>query len=208
MSDSLYLIFKYWSKHKKSLAALLFSGVLLCAVVCCAFLMIRQEQRRWLENYYDTHGKYTLAVPTNTGLDDVVGLVSTDETVRGEISVIGMAGIGKYQYHIGTINDPHGLSHIPLEAGRMPETADEIAIDRGVLKQFGFFGNVGDDISLDKGTYKIVGIIDEKYGMNRPGSLLEEQRFKENELYAVEEEKSKKYIPLMFTGGNAEAEYS
>lgn len=108
--------------------------------------MIRQEQRRWLDNYYDTHGKYSLAVPTNTGLDDVVGLVSTDETVRGEISVIGMAGIGKYQYHIGTINDPHGLSHIPLEAGRMPETADEIAIDRGVLKQFGFFGNVGDDI--------------------------------------------------------------
>ena len=139
--ELLFITRKYWARHKKSLAALLFSGVLLCAVVCCAFLMIRQEQRRWFENYYDTHGKYTLAVPTNTGLDDVVGLVSSDETIRGEISVTGTEGIGKYQYHIGTIDDPHDLAHIPLEAGRMPETANEIAIDRGVLKKFGYFGN-------------------------------------------------------------------
>ena len=46
-----YITRKYWSKHKKSLAALLFSGVLLCAVVCCAFLMIRQDQKRWLDQY-------------------------------------------------------------------------------------------------------------------------------------------------------------
>lgn len=205
--ELLWITRKYWSKHKKSLAALLFSGVLLCAVVCCAFLMIRQEQRRWFENYYDTHGKYTLAVPTNTGLDDVIGLVSTDETVRGEISVTGTEGIGKYRYHIGTIDDPHDLAHIPLEAGRMPETADEIAIDRGVLKKFGYFGNVGDDIALDGGTYKLVGIIDEKYGANHYGSLLMEQRLNEGQLYADEKYRSTRYMPLMFTGGNSKAEY-
>lgn len=207
MSNSLYIILKYWRMHKKSLAALLFSGVLLCALVCCAFLMIRQEQRRWFENYYDTHGKYTLAVPTNTGLDDVVGLVSSDETIRGEISVTGTEGIGKYQYHIGTIDDPHDLAHIPLEAGCMPETANEIAIDRGVLKKFGYFGNVGDDIALDGGTYRLVGIIDEKYGMYHSGSLLMEQRLNEGQLYADEKYGSTRYMPLMFTGGSSEAEY-
>lgn len=199
MSDSLYILFKYWRKHKKSLSALLFSGVLLCAVVCCAFLMIRQEQRRWLENYYDGHGAYTLAVPSPGKLDEMVGLVSTDETVSGEIYVTGVAGVGRYKYQIGTIDDPMNLAHIPLETGRMPQSSDEIAIDRGVLNKFGFFGSIGDNITIDTGTYRLVGIIDENYGMNHPGSLLHEQRFQEEDMYNIEENTSKKYMPLLFT---------
>ena len=85
---------KYWRRHKKSLAALLFSGVLLCAVVCCAFLMIRQDQRRWLDDYYDQHGYYTVAVPTPTSYEKVIDLLSTDETVRGTMYVTGEDGIG------------------------------------------------------------------------------------------------------------------
>ncbi|MBP1536552.1 MAG: sigma-70 family RNA polymerase sigma factor [Ruminococcus sp.] len=202
--------FKYWRKHKKSLAALLFSGVLLCAVVCCAFLMIRQDQRRWLDDYYDQHGYYTVAVPTPTSYDKVIDLLSTDETTRGTMYVTGEAGIGVDKFQIGTLDDPDDLAHIPLESGRMPQTENEIAIGRSVLNKFGFFGKVGDDITLDTGTYKLVGIIDKSYDGARPGSLIHEQNTNQDNTYYTDEMKPKYYMPLMFTGGDGSknAKYS
>ena len=201
---------KYWSRHKKSLAALLFSGVLLCAVVYCAFLMIRQDQRRWLDDYYDQHGYYTVAVPTPTSYDKVIDLLSTDETTRGTMYVTGEAGIGVDKFQIGTIDDPENLAHIPLEEGRMPQTENEIAIGRNVLNKFGFFGKVGDDITLDTGTYKLVGIIDKSYDGGRPGSLIHEQNTNQGNTYYTDEMKPKYYMPLMFTGGDGSknAKYS
>ena len=201
---------KYWRKHKKSLAALLFSGVLLCAVVCCAFLMIRQDQRRWIDDYYDTHGFYTVAVPTPSGYDKVIDLLSTDETVRGTMYVTGEAGIGVDKFQIGTLDDPQNLAHIPLEEGRMPQTENEIAIGRNVLSKFGFFGKVGDDITLDTGTYKLVGIIDKNYDGGRSGSLIFEQNTTQGSTYYTDEMKPKYYMPLMFTGGDGSkhAKYS
>ncbi len=202
--------FKYWRRHKKSLAALLFSGVLLCAVVCCAFLMIRQDQRRWLDDYYDQHGYYTVAVPTPTSYDKVIDLLSTDETTRGTMYVTGEAGIGVDKFQIGTLDDPENLAHIPLESGRMPQTENEIAIGRNVLNKFGFFGKVGDDITLDTGTYKLVGIIDKSYDGARPGSLIHEQNTNQGNTYYTDEMKPKYYMPLMFTGGDGSknAKYS
>ena len=174
---------------------------------CCAFLIIRQEQRRHLERFYDSHGQYSLAVPTGCGLDEVIELVSTDETVRGEIYVTGMDGIGKFKYQIGRPDDPYGLAHIPLEAGRLPVTADGIAIDRGVLNKLGYFGKVGDKITLDGGTYDLVGIINEDYGMYHHGSLLMEQRNSEINMYYDEKNAPSRYMPLLFTGGDALEEY-
>ena len=201
---------KYWRRHKKSLAALLFSGVLLCAVVCCAFLMIRQDQRRWLDDYYDQHGYYTVAVPTPTSYEKVIDLLSTDETVRGTMYVTGEAGIGVDKFQIGTIDDPENLAHIPMEDGRMPQTENEIAIGRNVLNKFGFFGKVGDDITLDTGTYKLVGIISKDYDSARPGSLIYEQNTNQDNTYYTDEMKPKYYMPLMFTGGDGSknAKYS
>ncbi|MBQ8120536.1 MAG: sigma-70 family RNA polymerase sigma factor [Ruminococcus sp.] len=201
---------KYWRRHKKSLAALLFSGVLLCAVVCCAFLMIRQDQRRWLDDYYDQHGYYTVSVPTPSGYDKVIDLLSTDETVQGTMYVTGEAGIGVDKFQIGTIDDPDDLAHIPLEEGRMPQTENEIAIGRSVLNKFGFFGKVGDDITLDTGTYTLVGIIDKSYDGARPGSLIHEQNTNQSNTYYTDEMKPKYYLPLMFTGGDGSknAKYS
>ncbi|MBO5576135.1 MAG: sigma-70 family RNA polymerase sigma factor [Ruminococcus sp.] len=202
--------FKYWRKHKKNLAALLFSGVLLCAVVCCAFLMIRQDQRRWLDQYYDQHGFYTVAVPTPSGYDKVIDLLSTDETVQGRMYVTGEAGIGVDKFQIGTIDDPENLAHIPMEEGRMPKTESEIAIGRSVLNKFGFFGKVGDDITLDTGTYKLVGIISKEYDGGRPGSLISDQNSHQNDTYYTDEMKPKYYMPIIFTGGDGSknAKYS
>ncbi len=202
--------FKYWRRHKKSLAALLFSGVLLCAVVCCAFLMIRQDQRRWLDRYYDQHGFYTVAVPTPSGYDKVIDLLSTDKTVQGKMYVTGEAGIGVDKFQIGTIDDPHGLAHIPMEEGRMPQTENEIAIGRSVLNKLGFFSSLGDDITLDTGTYKLVGIIGKDYDGARPGSLIFNQNTIQGDTYYTDEMKPKYYMPLMFTGGDGSkhAKYS
>ena len=197
---------KYWRRHKKSLAALLFSGVLLCAVVCCAFLMIRQDQRRWLDDYYDQHGYYTVAVPTPTSYDKVIDLLSTDETTRGTMYVTGEAGIGVDKFQIGTIDDPENLAHIPLEQGRMPREKGEIMIDRGVLDKLGFFGGVGDTIELDKSSYTIVGVTakDEASGRSiygyRHGSVLKQMENAETNYYASDDEKkiSERNIPLIF----------
>ncbi len=201
---------KYWSRHKKSLAALLFSGVLLCAVVCCAFLMIRQDQRRWIDDNYDTHGYYTVAIPSPTAYDEVIDLLSTDETVRGTMYVTGEAGIGVDKFQIGTIDDPENLAHIPLESGRMPQTENEIAIGRTVLNKFGFFGNVGDDITLDTGTYKLVGIISKDYDSARPGTLIYNENTNQGNTYYTDDMKPRYYMPVIFTGGDGSknAKYS
>ena len=201
---------KYWSRHKKSLAALLFSGVLLCAVVCCAFLMIRQDQRRWIDDNYDTHGYYTVAIPSPTAYDEVIDLLSTDETVRGTMYVTGEAGIGVDKYQTGTLDDPENLAHIPMEDGRMPQTENEIAIGRNVLNKFGFFGKVGDDITLDTGTYKLVGIISKDYDGGRPGSVIHEQNINQGNTYYTDDMKPRYFMPVIFTGGDGSrnAKYS
>ena len=200
--------FKYWRKHKKSLAALLFSGVLLCAVVCCALLMLRQTFNRKIESMYDTIGHFEFM--TTADRQDLIDAFTGEDTVTGKMNVMGTMGIGNMKFEYGTLDDPHDLSHIPLEAGRMPQTENEIAIGRNVLNKFGFFGNVGDDITLDTGTYKLVGIIDKSYDGARPGSLIHEQNTNQGNTYYTDEMKPKYYMPLMFTGGDGSknAKYS
>ncbi|WP_198021598.1 sigma-70 family RNA polymerase sigma factor [Ruminococcus sp. NK3A76] len=167
----LYITRKYWSKHKKSLAALLFSGVLLCAVVCCAFLMIRGSFHRQLHESYDAFGFYTVMLPVDNG--DFEKSVSTDKTAKGHMYVYGRAGFGEQTFTYGAVNDPENLAHIPFEEGRLPLDDSEIAVDRTVLNRLGYSGRVGDSIGLDIGTFTLCGIIDEVYGKSRFWSELQ-----------------------------------
>ena len=167
----LYITRKYWSKHKKSLAALLFSGVLLCAVVCCAFLMIRGSFHRQLHESYDAFGYYTVMLPVDNG--DFEKSVSTDKTTKGHMYVYGRAGFGEQNFVYGAVNDPDDLAHIPFEEGRLPQNDNEIAIDRTVLTRLGYSGRVGDSIKLDIGSFTLCGIIDEVYGKSRFWSELQ-----------------------------------
>ena len=171
MKALLYIVYKYWSKHKKSLAALLFSGVLLCAVVCCAFLMIRGSFHRQLHESYDAFGYYTVMLPVDNG--DFEKSVSTDKTTKGHMYVYGRAGFGEQNFVYGAVNDPDDLAHIPFEEGRLPQNDNEIAIDRTVLTRLGYSGRVGDSIKLDIGSFTLCGIIDEVYGKSRFWSELQ-----------------------------------
>ena len=131
MRTIVYIDYKYWIKHKKSLAALLFSGVLLCAVVCCAFLTLRQSFNRWLNNYYDTYGYYSYI--TNSNNSDEIDMLSTDETVKGYMYVYGRIGVGDSKYTYGELDDKYDLAHIPLKSGKLPEQENEIAIDESAI---------------------------------------------------------------------------
>ena len=199
---------KYWRRHKKSLAALLFSGVLLCALICCALLTLRQEYVRQIDGMYNTEGHYEFL--TTTEHQDVIDILTGEDTVTGKMNVYGLMGVGNIKYEYGSLDDPENLAHIPLESGRLPQKKGEIAIDRQVLTNFGFFGKVGDTITLDKGTYTLVGIIaDDKesidfwensYGWSRSSSRLIVDEGKQTN-YWIEDKSQfdKEYlIPLMF----------
>ena len=195
---------KYWRKHKKSLAALLFSGVLLCAIICCALLMLRQTFNRKIESMYDSVGHFEFM--TTADRQDLIAAFTGEDTVTGKMDVMGTMGIGNMKFEYGTLDDPHDLSHIPLEVGRMPREKGEIMIDRGVLDKLGFFGGVGDTIELDKGSYTIVGVTakDEASGRSiygyRHGSVLKQMENAETNYYASDDEKkiSERNIPLIF----------
>lgn len=197
---------KYWSRHKKSLAALLFSGVLLCALLCNALLTLRQEFIRKTDEMYDADGHYEFITPSDN--KELIDMFTGEDTVTGKMNVLGMMGIGNLKYEYGTLDDPENLAHIPMESGRLPQKKGEIAIDRQILNNYGYFGKVGDSITLDKGTYTLVGIINDdwyfehtfaSYG-RRPGSKLVEDQNKEGNYWI--EDKSQfdvaYHIPLMF----------
>ena len=205
----LYITRKYWAKHKKSLAALLFSGVLLCAVITCIFLNARQGFIRGLDDLYDTDGFYSLMVTDDR--TDVIDAFAKEDSPRGEIHVLGTAGIGKTQFHIGTLDDPENLAHFPIEQGRLPEKEGELAAYRSVLDKIGFFGKVGDKITLDKGTFTLVGILHDEMWDYRAGTDLHIQQVYGGDVFGgAIEDRIKYYVPMMYIGGDhsKEAEYT
>ena len=164
-NELLFITRKYWARHKKSLAALLFSGVLLCAVVCCAFLMLRSSLNRSLHSAYDNDGEYDVAMPNAS--EEFISSVSDADTLLGTVTVYGSMEINGQKFEYGSLDDPHGLAHIPLDSGRLPENEKEAAVDKGVLRLIGYAGKSGDHIILAGKEYILCGIISENYGTQR-----------------------------------------
>ncbi len=181
MKPMLYITFKYWRKHKKSLVSLLFSGVLLCAVVCCAFLMLRQSFNRYLNMNYDNTGDFTYML--NSKYEREIEFLSDEDTLCGKVYCYGKTGAFGKHYTYGSLDDPYELAHIPIDKGRLPENVNEIAVDKTALNKLGFYGTVGDTITLDMGTYTLVGIINEMYGKCRPFSEIQEELQVDNDMY-------------------------
>lgn len=75
----------------------------------------------------------------------------------------------------------------------MPKTADEISADKGALNRLFRVGKCGDTITINEKTYTVVGIIDEKYGLDRAGS-----EFNDFDLNEIKNSPYK--IPLIFVG--------
>ena len=197
MKTSVYLVLKYWKKHKKNLAALLFSGVLLTAIVFVHFMSSREAAVRDVYSCYEASGRYEVIIGNSN--DEVLGKLTDGKSGYnyGYMNVLGTMGNAVNSYLYGNVNDEHDIYFIPLDEGRMPETADELAVDRGVLEALFWAGKCGDSITLNGKTYQVVGIINEDFGKSRRGSQLNESSSE----YSISDGHG---IPLIFIGGSNE----
>lgn len=191
MKKSAYLILKYWHKHKKNAAALLFSGMLLTTVVFVTLMLKREEYARFFHEVYDAHGHYDVLIANSD--DEILAKAAEGYSGYnyGVMYVYGEMGYGGNYFEYGTLDDEHNIWHVPLDEGRMPETEDEIAAVSTVLDACFWVGKCGDTITLNGETYTVTGIINENYGINRQGSRLSK--------YLMFEESPYK-IPLIFVG--------
>lgn len=169
MKTSVYLVLKYWRKHKKNLFALIFSGVILTVLVFVILMLRREDGVRALERNRCGVGAYDIIVYNSN--DEILEKITENKTdyKYGYIDIIGKLGTTESQFYCGVLHDEKNLWHPPIMEGRMPETADEIAIGISAAKAIFWTGKSGDSITLDDETYTVTGIIDDEYNYNRYG---------------------------------------
>ena len=165
MKTSIYLTLKYWKKHRKNALALLFSGILTVAVIMFTLLLVRENFNTLLQHRFDRYSKAEIIIGNSN--DELLAYIVGDDTdyVTGTIYVTGetTAGLDKIAY--GFVEDENDIVHIPMESGRMPETADEVAIEEVALEKMRWLGKVGDTIEIDGKRYTVTGVINSAYGM-------------------------------------------
>ena len=164
MKTSIYLTLKYWKQHRKNALALLFSGILTVTVIVFTLLLVREEFNSYLQVKFDQYGKADIIIGNSD--DEMLAYIVGDKTdyIKSTVYVMGetVTAMGKIAY--GTVEDENDLVHIPMESGRMPETADEAAVERDALDKMHWLGRVGDTIEIDGERYTVTGIIDSIYG--------------------------------------------
>lgn len=156
MKTSVYILLKYWRKHKKNLAALIFSAVLLTSITLVYWLAQRELNNRYFdENIYSNGAEEFVIYNSNDELRAIV----LNENKR--IKTASAYKFGEFDgFAFGTIDDPHNIMRIKLEDGRLPSAENEIAVDRAVLNAFYWTGKTGDKISFDNREYTVTGITD------------------------------------------------
>ena len=120
MSCYFYILCKYWRKHLRTALSLLFSGLLLTAIITSVFLFIREEINREVETGYDTFGKYDLIL---SGIPDDIKneLIPSDLTFTHEtVTVPGKADFYGKEYNYGYTDKACDLLHVPMKNGSMP----------------------------------------------------------------------------------------
>ena len=163
-NELLFITRKYWARHKKSLAALLFSGVLLCAVMVGTFLQIRADFNRTLHSAYDTTGMFDVMLfdPSEELVSELTSKKLPD--IQQTVSVLkDKAEIYGSKLTWGYADGDISLMHIPFEDGGMPEGPDDAAITRGAANELCWSGRTGDTIRMNGKEYTVSGIIGESY---------------------------------------------
>lgn len=162
MKTSVYLVLKYWKKHKKNLAALIFAGVLLTAIVFVVLMLRREYSVRKLDSFRDVNGAFDLIIVNSN--DELLAKVTEWKTgcTYGYLDVVGEMGNEANRFLVEVLHDEHNLYHLPLSEGRLPETSTEIALDTNTISSLYWVGKCGETITLDGETYTVTGIIDNK----------------------------------------------
>lgn len=160
MKTSVYLVLKYWKKHKKNAAAVIFSGVLLAAMVFVVLIMQREVYVRGLDNRQNGQGAFDVIIGNSD--DEILAKVTEGKTkyTYGYLDVVGELGNAANRFLVGVLHDEYGLYHLPLSEGRLPETSSEIALERTTIEKLYWVGKCGEEITLDSETYTVTGIIE------------------------------------------------
>ena len=190
MSCSLYILRKYWRKHLRTAFALLFSGLLLTAIITSVFLFIREEISREVESGYDSYGKYELLL-SNVPDDFKNELTSAGSAFTHEtITVPGKADFYGKQYTYGYADEGYSLLQAPMKDGSMPVSENEAAVEQSLLESAGYLGKVGDSITINGDRYILKGIIDKSFSR----TLCEKAE------YTADDEIPPNPIPLIYIG--------
>ena len=157
----LFFLKSYWKKHKRSLAALLLPGVLLCAVVVFYFLRVRGIFNTYINNAYDNVvGAAEVCICNEAYPESTIKeLTEGKDCTYGYAYVTGKTGNSLGEFTCGYLDDPEGLAHVTFEEGRLPEKDNEVAMGRTILNRLGIVSNVGEKVVLDENEYTLCGII-------------------------------------------------
>ena len=96
MNTHIYLTIKYWKKHRKNAAALLFAGILLTAVVFVTLMSYREKFVRQCHVYFDVDGHFDLLIANSD--DELLSEILNgekgyrDDYNYGFINVFGKIG--------------------------------------------------------------------------------------------------------------------
>ena len=191
MSCYFYILCKYWRKHLRTALSLLFSGLLLTAIITSVFLFIREEINREVETGYDTFGKYDLIL---SGIPDDIKneLIPSDLTFTHEtVTVPGKADFYGKEYNYGYTDKACNLLHVPMKNGSMPFFENEAAVEQSLLESVGYLGKTGDSITINGKQYILTGIIDKAYS---------ERPLCEKAEYTDDDEIPPDPLPLIYVG--------
>lgn len=175
MKTSVYILLKYWKKHKKNLAAVMFAAALLTAITLVYWLTARETNARYFEEKIYSNGAQELVIFNSD--DELKNIVLSEEKSVKTASAYKFGELGGFAF--GTIDDPHNILRIKPQEGRFPSLESEIAIDRAVLDSLYWTGKIGDKITLDGEEFTVAGIVDisqrdgSALGVNSVYSLLD-----------------------------------
>ncbi len=158
-----YILCKYWRKHLRTAFALLFSGLLLTAIITTVFLFIREGINQEVELWYDSFGKYDLILSVSDDLKSELIPADADcihetVTVPGKVDFYGNECAYGYTTEMG-----YNLLHIPMVSGSLPVSENEAAVAQSLLESVGYLGKSGDSITINGKQYILKGIIGEGY---------------------------------------------
>lgn len=143
MKTNLFLIRKYWQRHKLQFVKIVTAIMFLTALLTTSLLIERTKLRRELQNYQYLYG---LGSEVHSGTlsddgrftrdkqisDEKMNILRSDERVErvGKTAVFGKIGDEYRQYTCGAYYDDNAreLENLELIAGRFPEHSGEAAI--------------------------------------------------------------------------------
>lgn len=168
MKTNLFLIRKYWQRHKLQFAKIAAAIMFLTALVTVSLLIERTELRRELQGYQYRYGLGTEVREGNISdggrityndhiSDEALDMLRADDRIErvGKAAIFGKIGDARRQYTCGAYYDDNAreLENLELIAGNFPEHSGEAAIHdyiaENLFYEFDPENAVGKEITLD-----------------------------------------------------------